>query len=559
MDQDRQSIIDTEKFSKVFGSIEKQMLMQSSFLESIYNINTQQLDMERDRAKKEAARLAALSAQGTEETVGGATTTGAGSVDLGAASDKQKESILSSIIPGIGNFIGSLFGTIGGIGLAGLGSKVIGAGALAILAPAVGNFIAEFSKSALEDWNPGATEFNTGVSAALGKATTWGLIGNIFGKKMGLIFAAGAAGTSLGDTIFNSLDSNKDGLLTAFGLTFGDTEFQAVGGAIGGALGLFLPGMVKSALGPVFAAMTLPGVGLVALSAAALLTGAYLVDNWMTERRKELIDGINNELEEGLKNFKAEKDRSVLEQIGTSIFGADEDDPLGAKLDVLDSRLAAMGVRQGREAARAGKKFTGLDLNAIEGEEKAQLEEVKQNLKAALSGADVLTGLSIQKLEQLSRITSLFDLDTENKKVNDQLNILKAEADAAADKALMAKTRLPPRPGYGPGIVPMESADVGPTVLTPEDQARVNRESEYGIDRDRQREIRYDRSMAALSKIESASSSTPIIVPVPMVTPAQNAAAAPSQIDQSTISNSTTIFAGRSKFDELDTFVIGAR
>jgi hypothetical protein len=384
------------------------------------------------------------------------------------------------------------------------------------------------------------------------------MVGRIFGARIATIFALGGAGVSLGGSIFDSLDANEDGVIEAFGMSFSDTEFETLGGAIGGALGLFLPGMVKSALGPVFAAMTLPGVGLVALSAAALLTGAYLVDNWMTERRKELIDGINNELEEGLKNFKAEKDRSVLEQIGTSILGADEDDPLGAKLDVLDQRLSAISVRQGREATRAGKKFTGLDLNAIEGEEKAQLEEVKQNLKASLSGADALTGLSAQKLEQLSRLTSLLDLNDENKKINDQLNILKAEAtevrnQLAADSQAAAETLSSSI--YTDTPITTESAIDQNPVGT---QARLNRESEYGIDRDRQREIRYDRSMAALNKIEGASSSAPQIIPVPMYGP-PGASGGPSNIDQSSTTNSNVFYYGISKFDELDTFVIGAR
>jgi hypothetical protein len=559
MDQDRQSIIDTEKFSKVFGSIEKQMLMQSSFLESIYNINTQQLDMERDRAKKEAARLAALSAQGAEETIGGTTTTGAGNVDLGAASDKQKESILSSIIPGIGNFIGSLFGTIGGMGLAGLGSKVIGAGALAILAPAVGNFIAEFSKSALEDWNPGGGEFNTGVSAALGAAGTWGMIGRIFGARIATIFALGGGGVSLGGSIFDSLDANEDGVIEAFGMSFSDTEFKTLGGAVGGALGLFLPGMISSALGPVFAAMTLPGAGLVALSAVALLGSVALIDRYMDGQRNELIDNINNEIKLGLDKFKAEKDRGFLDKLWTGFVGADANDPLGAQLQDLESILQSEQIKQSGSSMEFGE-ISDLDISAIEDPEVMnRIEDFKKILRDSVNNTTTLEGFSENKLQQIARLTDQLGLVQENKKVTDQLAKLNAAAaevrnQSAAD--LQATAEAMSSSLYTDTPITTESViDQNPVG----NQARLNRESEYGIDRDRQREIRYDRSMAALSKIESASSSTPIIVPVPMVTPAQNASAAPSQIDQSTTSNSTTIYSGRSKFDELDTFVIGAR
>jgi hypothetical protein len=558
MDQDRQSIIDTEKFSKVFGSIEKQMLMQSSFLESIYNINTQQLDMERDRAKKEAARLAALSAQGTEETIGGTTTTGAGNVDLGAASDKQKESILSSIIPGIGNFIGSLFGTIGGMGLAGLGSKVIGAGALAILAPAVGNFIAEFSKSALEDWNPGGGEFNTGVSAALGAAGTWGMVGRIFGARIATIFALGGAGVSLGGSIFDSLDANEDGVIEAFGMSFSDKEFETLGGAVGGALGLFLPGMISSALGPVFKAMTLPGVGLVALSAVALLGSVALIDRYMDGQRNELIDNINNEIKLGLDKFKAEKDRGFLDKLWTGFVGADANDPLGAQLQDLESILQSEQIKQSGSSMEFGE-ISDLDISAIEDPEVMnRIEDFKKILRDSVNNTTTLEGFSENKLQQIARLTDQLGLVQENKKVTDQLAKLNAAAaevrnQSAAD--LQATAEAMSSSLYTDTPITTESVIDQNPVGT---QARLNRESEYGIDRDRQREIRYDRSMAALNKIEGASSSTPIIVPVPMYGP-PGTSAAPSQIDQSTISNSTTIFAGRSKFDELDTFVIGAR
>lgn len=558
MDQDRQSIIDTEKFSKVFGSIEKQMLMQSSFLESIYNIQTQQLDMERDRAKREAARLAALSAQGTEETIGAPTTDRTGDIDLGAASDKQKESILSNIIPGIGNFIGSLFGTVGGIGLAGLGSKVLGAGALAILAPAVGNFIAGFSKAALEDWNPDGGEFNTGVSDALGAGATWGMIGKIFGARIGLIFAAAGAGTSLGGSIFDSLDADKDGIIKAFGMEFSDTQFETLGGVIGGALGLFLPGMISSALGPVFAAMTLPGVGLVAISAAALVGSVALIDQYMDGKRNELIDNINNEIKLGLDKFKAEKDRGFLDKLWTGFVGADENDPLGAQLQDLESILQSEQIKQIGGSLEFGVT-SDLDISAIEDPEvRAKIEEFKKILRDSVNNTATLEGFSEDKLQQIARLTDELGLVQENKKVTDQLAKLNAAAaevrnQSAAD--LQATAEAMSSSLYTDTPITTESAIDQNPVGT---QARLNRESEYGIDRDRQREIRYDRSMAALNKIESASSSAPQIIPVPIYGP-PGAAAAPSSIDQSSTTNSNVYYYGISKFDELDTFVIGAR
>jgi hypothetical protein len=64
--------------------------------------------------------------------------------------------------------------------------------------------------------------------------------------------------------------------------------------------------------------------------------------------------------------------------------------------------------------------------------------------------------------------------------------------------------------------------------------------------------------MAALNKIEGASSSAPQIIPVPMYGP-PGASGGPSNIDQSSTTNSNVFYYGISKFDELDTFVIGAR
>ena len=52
--------INLDKFSKVFSSMERQLVMQSSFLESIYNQNIDAFNLEKDKIADEERRRAQL-------------------------------------------------------------------------------------------------------------------------------------------------------------------------------------------------------------------------------------------------------------------------------------------------------------------------------------------------------------------------------------------------------------------------------------------------------------------------------------------------------------------
>lgn len=585
MDQNRQSIIDTEKFNKVFGSIEKQLLMQSSFLESIYNIQTQRLDMDRDRDKREAARLAALAAQGTEETIGGADKSGA-VTDLGTANDQQKESILSKLIPGIGNFIGSLFGTIGGKGLAGLGSKVLGAGTLAILAPAIGDFVAGFTRAALNDMDlPVSDIFKSNLAASLGNAAEWTAIGSIFGRKFAFIFGTGSL---LSDAITAAMgiDANKK-FIDAFGVEFTNGDIAQIGST---AALLFGPSLFSNAFSKLpenatfmdkfkkgFSTRLLSGAAIVTLGEIAAnvienLTGSKElgdVASWtsygasiggMFGPKGMLIGAIAGFAIGAGYAIDAYAKKRAQDAYNNAV---DEIDRLSNEVDTAvasgDANTALNKANQALNNYRKVIEATGVGSIPLD-----ELSELEKNLNTSLLGLQRLdpeayNTIAQQAADLKSQIAFSQGSDKSSALESYVLDTLRAELSQEQIKNLDEDTLK--------SIIENTIADSSIRTDRPTIDSVVNRAYQKLINpssvslNPASYQIMNDRSDAMLieriQKLQSASQQ-PQIIPVPMPMPG-GSTSGPTQVDQSTTSNSTVIYSGRSKFDELDTFVIGAR
>ncbi len=232
-----QVTLDAAKFDRLFTSIERQMIMQSSFLESIYNIQSYQLDLDKEREETRRRELDLLRMRPTEED-----NRPSGQPGGGAAEDVTPAS-------GISNILGRLMG----LGIAGAElfsfRNVIGAGLAVALAGPIEDFLTGALGTALE--NAGlSSEFANSMGNALGQAGAWATIGSVFGKKAALWFGvAGAASSIFSDEIGRVFDANKDGVATAFGVEMSPEAITGIGTAMGlGAAAMLRYGPIQSKL-----------------------------------------------------------------------------------------------------------------------------------------------------------------------------------------------------------------------------------------------------------------------------------------------------------------------
>jgi hypothetical protein len=243
--------INLDKFSKVFSSMERQLVMQSSFLESIYNQNIAAFNLEKDKIADEERRRAQLESMASDDA-GASTNNAATAPDMGKvkATEEQKESLLSGMIPGIGNMLGSFFGTAGGVSLAKMAPKLLRGGLLAYVAGPVGDYVTGFVEEGMKSLNLGTSEeFNKGLADNLGNAASAATIGMIFGKKYALLFGAG---TLIGGMVSDALGIGPDdeflpnsaiaqAIKNSFGASLKTEDLVNVGAMVGLAFG---PGLI---------------------------------------------------------------------------------------------------------------------------------------------------------------------------------------------------------------------------------------------------------------------------------------------------------------------------
>ena len=239
--------INLDKFSKVFSSMERQLVMQSSFLESIYNQNIAAFNLEKDKIADEERRRAQLESMASDDA-GASTNNAATAPDMGKvkATEEQKESLLSGMIPGIGNMLGSFFGTSGGVSLAKMAPKLLRGGLLAYVAGPVGDYVTGFVEEGMKSLNLGTSEeFNKGLADNLGNAASAATIGMIFGKKYALLFGAG---TLIGGMVSDALGIGPDdeflpnsaiaqAIKKSFGASLKTEDLVNVGAMVGLAFG----------------------------------------------------------------------------------------------------------------------------------------------------------------------------------------------------------------------------------------------------------------------------------------------------------------------------------
>ena len=209
--------IDFVKYDKLLVSIEKQLIMQTSFLESIYNIQNFQTQSIIDNIEDQTRKLQFLSSKSDSEEVDG----------IPKPSNEDSKSVAS----GIGTFIQS---ALAGLSIGKIASLLATGAIAAAIALPIGEFITEAAVEAFSDMGAGTGAANA-FGDALGGAVQWGLIGSVFGRKAALLFGlAGASSGLLNDTVSDIFDSNRDGIMSAFGAEFTPEGVAVIGSVLGG-------------------------------------------------------------------------------------------------------------------------------------------------------------------------------------------------------------------------------------------------------------------------------------------------------------------------------------
>lgn len=238
-------LLDTAKFEGVFDSISTTLVEQTSVLRSMYNLDLKKLEFDKE-AKKDAARDRALKVD--EAAV--QTETQSNNNTNSSLSDAGSSNLAS----GLASLVG---GALSGISMAGLGALVVKGGFLALVAPKIGEFISGAVKGTLDGFNPpgkkgdATDEFNKSIGDGLGKAFTYGWIGSLFGKRVALIAAAGGFVGSFSDEIVKKF-GNEDKVIEMFGKEFDDDAVSNILTAIGGAIALVAPMVIRKALPKLF-------------------------------------------------------------------------------------------------------------------------------------------------------------------------------------------------------------------------------------------------------------------------------------------------------------------
>lgn len=394
--------IDMSKFARLFSTMERQLVMQSSFLESMYNIAVEDRE---DRISREneldIARVEAKARYDQSEDVGNAPT----------INEEQKTNIFSSIL-------GMIPGILGGISMAGIGSILIKGGMLAILAPAIGKFVEGIASTALTEieksFNLGLSEeFKNSVSSALGDAAKWASIGKMIGGRVGGIFAATGFVYS---QIYDNLDIGKDGkIASGFLKGFDPEEVSGFGAALGGAFALALPSLIPAIAGPLIGLLMGP-IGLAAVTAAVIVGGATLFGNYLSDKRAEFIKEIDKLVGQGIEGMKNEKDVGFLNSLGIQMGLTDPSTTTEAMigLEATASNFKTVTTRGGRGPLTPAEqqKSEVIDWNTAEKvldpEAYKTLVDQAEALKNSIKEPSALIGLTDSKLEQLRRLSVLF-------------------------------------------------------------------------------------------------------------------------------------------------------
>lgn len=359
--------IDFSKFEKVFGSIEKQLVMQSSFLESIYHLQGAMFEAEKERMEDSVRAMQLMSMR--EKT---APSIDDRYEDLNDSSRQPTPNPADEtrISAGIAGLIGMVLGKINISNIA--GTLLKGGIALAIAKP-LGDFVTGAVTETFEQMGA-----NPAISAAFGDAfggaVEWATIGSIFGKKYALLFGLGGA---LGETIGNIIGASEDKIFEAFGMAFSQQDLVNYGSILGTVFG---PKLLMGAIGDAL----IDNVDDVAKATLKGSLRASFVEGFSLKKLGKgagwgaLVAGVGNLLAIGITSMTGSKELGEVMSWGSSAAG------IGLTIGSMFGPQGALIGAIAGFAIGAGASLIGW----MQEQSDAQAEQIKARTEQSLSNAD---------------------------------------------------------------------------------------------------------------------------------------------------------------------------
>ena len=305
--------VGVEKFGEVFASMREAITRQSSTLMDIAASGFSMLKITEDAEERTRLRdeLGRAERTDTSEQRGGSGSSGDGS-GSGAPAAAQMgflQTLLTTLGPGFGGFIGAALGGAASLlSVRAIGGLLLRAIPLAVLAPYIGNFVSTIVEVGLRD--AGASpEFIASISNPVNRAAIGGALGLVFGARGAAVGAMAGLFSSFGENMLASLGLTdgdiSDETWRILGVDFNaSTVTQAMSGALGGALILLAPALLRLSGGLLLAALTGP-VGLAALTGAALVGSVVLVEGWLERRQNAFIAELEERTAAGFAGLDA--------------------------------------------------------------------------------------------------------------------------------------------------------------------------------------------------------------------------------------------------------------
>lgn len=331
------------------------------------------------------------------------------------------------------------------------------------------------------------------------------LLGTAIGGGAGVaatgVLGAGAGGGSL-------LTDLLTGVFQGLGIQVAATSLR-------GLLSSALPRIIPAILGPIVGILTGP-VGLAALTGAVIVGGAFLLSEYLKEKRDQFIIDIDKEVADGIKEIRDEKDVGSFRSLGLR-FGLVS--PESTTEDLVGLEQTVQSFRMTPRAAGRGP----LPQSVIENAQKIDWKKAEAGLSP--EAYQKLRGQFEAIHKDIQTPGFLFNLSTDKLNLLRRLSVLAGQSgDVKLIDDFMSKSAAAK-------LDPRRSMAIQNDLLM------------YGVDRDRQRFIAGDRSImqtigTALTALESPlAAAQPQII----VAPINGPAGAPTSVVTNSNNTNTTI------------------
>ena len=342
-----------DKLADIFSSMKSAMSIQTAILRETLNLKVE--EMERVRRMEDLGRVSPNHVEPPTIEFGGGRS-GRNGWSSGEDSTSHMWPFSAGLLGGLNLKNIALGGGLLAIGAA-LGSVLLRGGVMTLIAPAVAEFLGEVVEESLKQAGIPANVAE-GFKDEVSRGVIWAAVGYaILGRRGAIIGAVAAMVSSLVSRTLDyaGLEDWKDKDISFFGITLTGEHLTNIVSGIGVAVLAFLPGLLKIA-GRFLARIFMGPLGLALLVGELTFQAGKMFNDWLTERRGEVMKEINERLEEGLITLRSiaedGKELGLLRrwQLSSGIWGP--------QTTTEEAYVAAQRVSTPEEAANLHQQLT---------------------------------------------------------------------------------------------------------------------------------------------------------------------------------------------------------